>query len=839
MGFHLKSVDIDVAAGSIFALCSQAQNALANAQKAIDGVVGLTSFSGKGADSIKAYFGDIHAVNIVTLSLLFTAISDRFAMYMDGFYTNVDNSLDGHFHEETLNETSAFFSDAKISLSGINNGVNAAFNNISDIMPRAQGLTSFDAEANDCIHISNDLKTAFLEHEDAQGAAFAELDELLDAFSAVLDVYRSPMAIKAIDYTPGGISEIPEIAALVPLLEDVVSYHEENEQAIGDAYNAWANRIQTRYELELAEAMFWDGFTQVTSAAVIAAIGAVVIFSTGGAAAPVVIAFLVAGTFETAEATEGLQKIHNSRTGNLDGEAYNFIRDSMLFNGNQDMYDKAKFISESVAFISIPISEVGLLPRAGIYIGETAAQECVLRAAVIPIIDETLGDAPAGRIATLTAELTIGVSSPGGHIIHRATLGTHITAPHTSTPHMPTSVPTVLAPGTLPHAPVTTPHVPNTAPSAQAPSMTPHAPAATPHAPDVPHTAQTPAATPHAPDVPHTAQTSQTPTPHAPSPDGPVHAPSETLPSHAPTEPASTPLHAPDNSAPAVRAPTPETVHVQTAEPTANTTVPETSAHAPGHEPTTKAPDSHTPTREPESPTPKNTPEDTPSAHKPTEDVKPHSPDNTKAGESTPTNHPTGEHPAGEHATGEHATGEHATGEHPAGEHPAGEHSPSDGSEAIHPVDGVIPHDGSPTGHDGLTGGHEAADGSHLDNSGNEANDAKSLEDMNNETTNSAKPYSSSRPSFGKTQVDDVWNANIDQGTGNVHDPSGAIITWDRNAPRKGQWDMGHVPGQKYSEMHERYMNGEIELEEFKKWYRDPVHYRPELPTTNQGHQYE
>lgn len=70
-------------------------------------------------------------------------------------------------------------------------------------------------------------------------------------------------------------------------------------------------------------------------------------------------------------------------------------------------------------------------------------------------------------------------------------------------------------------------------------------------------------------------------------------------------------------------------------------------------------------------------------------------------------------------------------------------------------------------------------------------------------------------------------------------DPSGVEITWDRSKPRKGQWDMGHRPEHKYSEVHKKYMAGEMSKEDFLAWYRDPTHYRPELPSTNRSHKYE
>ena len=50
---------------------------------------------------------------------------------------------------------------------------------------------------------------------------------------------------------------------------------------------------------------------------------------------------------------------------------------------------------------------------------------------------------------------------------------------------------------------------------------------------------------------------------------------------------------------------------------------------------------------------------------------------------------------------------------------------------------------------------------------------------------------------------------------------------------------MGHIPGEKYTVMHELYMNETITMEEFLEWYRDPPNFRPELPSTNRSHKYE
>ena len=101
------------------------------------------------------------------------------------------------------------------------------------------------------------------------------------------------------------------------------------------------------------------------------------------------------------------------------------------------------------------------------------------------------------------------------------------------------------------------------------------------------------------------------------------------------------------------------------------------------------------------------------------------------------------------------------------------------------------------------------------------------------------KAYSKNRPKYAKGQVELVWENAKDVITGKVYDPTGREITWDRSRPRRGQWDMGHIPEQKYADVHKRYMQGLMSKEDFIAWYRDPTNYRPELPSTNRSHRYE
>lgn len=77
----------------------------------------------------------------------------------------------------------------------------------------------------------------------------------------------------------------------------------------------------------------------------------------------------------------------------------------------------------------------------------------------------------------------------------------------------------------------------------------------------------------------------------------------------------------------------------------------------------------------------------------------------------------------------------------------------------------------------------KATDGVKAANSASEVKKASSISFVK-------KPYSKSRPAYGKNQVEDVWNAAKDS-QGKVYDPfTGEELIWDKTMPRS--WDMGH-----------------------------------------------
>jgi hypothetical protein len=88
--------------------------------------------------------------------------------------------------------------------------------------------------------------------------------------------------------------------------------------------------------------------------------------------------------------------------------------------------------------------------------------------------------------------------------------------------------------------------------------------------------------------------------------------------------------------------------------------------------------------------------------------------------------------------------------------------------------------------------------------------------------------------------IERARQADIDAGgDGTVRDPhTDEILNWEPGQQRKGVWDMGHIEDQKYSKVHQRYVNGEMTPAEFRDWYNDPNNYVPEAPGPNRSHLY-
>ena len=84
-----------------------------------------------------------------------------------------------------------------------------------------------------------------------------------------------------------------------------------------------------------------------------------------------------------------------------------------------------------------------------------------------------------------------------------------------------------------------------------------------------------------------------------------------------------------------------------------------------------------------------------------------------------------------------------------------------------------------------------------------------------------------------------VYNNCVDL-NGVLRDPNtNDIIEWKPGRPRKNTVDFGHKTGKTYREMFRLYKNGEITLDDLKKFQFDPENFRLETPSGNRSHKFE
>lgn len=102
------------------------------------------------------------------------------------------------------------------------------------------------------------------------------------------------------------------------------------------------------------------------------------------------------------------------------------------------------------------------------------------------------------------------------------------------------------------------------------------------------------------------------------------------------------------------------------------------------------------------------------------------------------------------------------------------------------------------------------------------------------------RPYLNpkNRPSFREETILKVWENEV-RPDGTVLDPADRVIEWTPGTPRRGVWDMGHIPGEKYHDRWLEYVNGDMTPAEFREWYNTAEYYRVEHPNTNRSHKFE
>lgn len=146
----------------------------------------------------------------------------------------------------------------------------------------------------------------------------------------------------------------------LPLASEVEAELIKGDQALRDNYNTNAVNTLTALAVKKIEGKrkFWDGVTGVLEAVALLSLVAF----TGGACAPLVGVVIVAtGSFMftsgTADIAEGISDYNKADSGDL-SQSYNMARDSIIFKGDESLYQQAKFYNK-ITFEIVTTMNIG------------------------------------------------------------------------------------------------------------------------------------------------------------------------------------------------------------------------------------------------------------------------------------------------------------------------------------------------------------------------------------------------------------------------------------------------------------------------------------------------
>jgi hypothetical protein len=312
-------------------------------------IVGMDSFKGRAADSVKGYLSEIHYVILFSLSDIFTELFTRFLLYKDGYYTAIDSDNHARISEEVLSQAFQAFTVSRADFESSNTRTQNIATSISDIMnanpPAFFGVFgAYDA----ALDRQNSLKNNVNSYESGHFSTdFANLDALISSLRSFIAEYQAKSNDTAVAYVPGSIANSVNIGALGQALYCSGS---DRKFLAGDI-EAASERERARFEelqAEWAKQREEQGWLDLLVGGLIVVGGVVCIVATAGLATPLVVAGAIAGggtiLYGASNMFAAGQDIHFGAQGDYYTSAFNPMRDTIFewafgADGKQQAWD--------------------------------------------------------------------------------------------------------------------------------------------------------------------------------------------------------------------------------------------------------------------------------------------------------------------------------------------------------------------------------------------------------------------------------------------------------------------------------------------------------------------
>ena len=405
-GFLIKNSDINDLMWAYKENLSELLKSFAVLRTSIQMLVGDGNFAGKGANSVKKYYLDVHGTAIELFETLAQWMLDTVLPYKVG-YNMIDKKEGFILPEESMRKFKDLLQSCLSDTEDSAQIADTAIQSVSDIL----GLTPPSLEQIEEAHSSIDQNveskmTEIEEYEETTACGITKLESFLDTIrSCVAEIESGQFQI--IGYSAGAFLSRPEVVQGLGVIKKRREFQRDNKELLDQI---WADEAELK---RLSDERKEEGVWKTIGGVTLVVVGIVCIAASAGAATPVFIVAAAAGSgtvaFGVADSFEGAQEIYYGSVKDIETKSVNILRDS-LFNGNQEAYN----IVESIfAYTAAAMTPMGTMSSAG---------TLTLRSGATTVgklfISDAAGYATSHYVYELTGNRTLSmISGMGGSFV--------------------------------------------------------------------------------------------------------------------------------------------------------------------------------------------------------------------------------------------------------------------------------------------------------------------------------------------------------------------------------------------------------------------------------------
>lgn len=322
-------------------------------------LVEMDSFQGAGAESVKVYLQEVHALLVGSIQQTLQLYQSQYLLYRNG-YNRIDGNIYSCLPQEVLQKVGKKLSDESETIQEISDSIRGSLNSISDILYLNNPSIFTVKDTMD--GVKKDLDKFDREIGDYESSALAgtqgDLQGLIDSLQTAILGYLID-GTNIASYRSGEVVRNTEMLDLYQRVLDSGKYIEEHrdeiELAAAEQEEAFA-QMQADYEAA-CEAREQEGKMKMLQGGIAIVVGTLAIVGTAGMATPIVVTAAVSGggavLYGASTSIEGAQDWHLGSIGDLETASINPIRDT-VFAGSQELYDMWGSLSMTVAGLCIP-----------------------------------------------------------------------------------------------------------------------------------------------------------------------------------------------------------------------------------------------------------------------------------------------------------------------------------------------------------------------------------------------------------------------------------------------------------------------------------------------------